>query len=68
MIVEFKERSYGYKVVDKYGDKLGEIHTDGNSPLFEASKSGCSPKTLNEMQEITAFMRALEYAASVNNE
>lgn len=59
MIVEFKERSYGYKVVDKYGDKLGEIHTDGNSPLFEASKKGCSPKTLDEMKEITNFMEGI---------
>lgn len=55
MSVEFKSKQYGYKVVDQYGDKLGEIHTDGMTPLFECSKS-CGPKTPKEMRQITNFM------------
>ena len=60
MTIEFKAKQYGYKVVDQYGDKLGEIHTDGMAPLFEATRQ-CSPKTLSEMQQIAFFMDQLQW-------
>lgn len=57
MTVTFKQKDYGYKVVDQYGDVLGKIDIYC-TPSFHPKKQVVV--MIDEMKEITKFMGSLE--------